>query len=122
MADDVVCLSESLCESDGLKIYVSEVAPVSHGVMGQRGLAFGEEAKVWATSEPGRSDPRFAIRAPRYAERSVDGLAEPIQFWLDTSFPDQVSEWTLTLYDARDTTRSRPLAEISGALLPIGDP
>ncbi|MGB1737472.1 MAG: OmpA family protein, partial [Pseudomonadales bacterium] len=122
MADDVVCLSESLCESDGLKIYVSEVTPVSHGVMGQRGLAFGGEAKVWATSEPGRSDPRFAIRAPRYAERSAAGLAEPVQFWLDTSFPDQVSEWTLNLYDARDTTRSRPVAEISGALLPIGDP
>ncbi|MEK9877520.1 MAG: OmpA family protein, partial [Betaproteobacteria bacterium] len=103
MASDVVCLSERLCESDDLKIYVSDVTPVSHGIMGQRGLAFGSEAKVWSTSEPGRSDPRFAIRAPRFVQRSQDGLVEPAQFWLDSTFPDQVSEWTLKLYDARDT-------------------
>ena len=122
MASDVVCLSEDLCASEHLKIFVSEAVPTSRGVMGQRGLTFGDGAKVWIISEPGRSEPRFAIRAPRYVQKGSNVLAEPAFFWLDSSFPDQISQWTLNIYDARDVTRTRPIAEISGGYLPIGDP
>ncbi|MDA0958229.1 MAG: OmpA family protein [Proteobacteria bacterium] len=122
MAADVVCLSANLCESDDLKIYISDTQPVAQTVMGERGLVFGEEAKVWVTTQPGRSEPRFAIRAPRYLQKGQDGVQQTAQFWLDSTFPDQISQWQLNLYDARDITRQNAIATLSGEWLPIGDP
>ncbi|MBT6243925.1 MAG: DUF11 domain-containing protein, partial [Gammaproteobacteria bacterium] len=119
---DVNCLNESLCSSDDLKIYVSEAPQSPMASMGIGGLTFADGGKIWYSKQPGRIDPRFAIRPSRYLIAGDKGLIKPAQFWMDSNFPDQISAWKLLIFDARDVLRSDPIAEVSGEQIPIGTP
>ena len=122
VASEVVCLGPDLCESESLKIYVTEAVQPQHSQMGERALVFADAAKVWVTSEPGHAEPRFAVRSSNYARRGVSGLSEPVQFWLTSSFPDQISRWTISIFDANDLMGTQPLSTIESDTLIVGEP
>ena len=119
---EVSCLAPTLCSSDDLMIYVSEARQAPMATLGTQGLAIGLEGKVWHSAQPARIDPRFALSAPGYLVLDEQGSLPAVQFWMDTNFPDQISSWTLHLFDARDQLREQLIDEVTGQGVMIGTP
>ncbi|MGB1343287.1 MAG: DUF7507 domain-containing protein [Pseudomonadales bacterium] len=119
---EVTCLSPDLCSGEDLMIYVSEADQNPTATLGPQGLSVGERGAIWVSKEPGQVSPRFVIRAPENLQITDSGLVQPAEFWMDTNFPDQITSWTLQLFEGRDGLRKQPVAELTGEGMPIGTP
>ena len=118
----VTCLTANLCSGDEVMVYVSQASQSQMDTVGPQGLAVGARGAVWLSKQPGQVSPRFAVRAPQDLQLDGNGLVRPVQFWMDTNFPDQITSWTLQFFEGHDVLRKRPVAEITGETIPIGTP